>query len=75
MKFTRITIDPTQMGDVPCHRGLRIPVDTIVAIAADGVSRAEILPAHPDLEFGDTAEALKFAAEAVHERERPLVNG
>jgi uncharacterized protein (DUF433 family) len=26
--FTRITVDPNQMGGLPCIRGLRIPVAT-----------------------------------------------
>jgi uncharacterized protein (DUF433 family) len=43
VKFTRITIDPRQMGGVPCLRGSRIPVGTAVAMIADGMSEAEIL--------------------------------
>lgn len=73
MKFTRITVDPKQMGGVPCLRGLRIPVATVVAMIADGMSEAEILAAYPDLEQGDLVEALRFAAEAVRERELPLL--
>lgn len=73
MKFTRITVDPKQMGGVPCLRGLRIPVATVVAMVADGMAEAEILASYPDLERGDIAEALQFAAEAVRERELPLV--
>jgi hypothetical protein len=49
MKFTRITVDPRQMGGVPCLRGLRIPVATVVAMVADGMTEAEILAAYPDL--------------------------
>jgi uncharacterized protein (DUF433 family) len=30
--FTRITVDPNQMGGLPCIRGLRIPVATIVGM-------------------------------------------
>jgi uncharacterized protein (DUF433 family) len=37
MKFTRITVDPKQMGGAPQIRGLRIPVATDVAMVADGV--------------------------------------
>lgn len=73
MKFTRITVDPKQMGGVPCLRGLRIPVATVVAMVADGMAEAEILAAYPDLEPGDIAEALRFAAEAVRERELPVI--
>ena len=72
MKFVRITVDPGQMGGVPCIRGLRIPVATVVGMVADGMSQKEILAAYPDLEPADIREALHFAAEAVRERSIPL---
>ena len=75
MRFTRITVDPRQMGGVPCLRGLRIPVATVVAMIADGMTEAEILAAYPDLAREDIPEALRYAAEAVRERELPLVGG
>jgi uncharacterized protein (DUF433 family) len=73
MRFTRITVNPKQMGGVPCIRGLRIPVATVVAMVADGMTETEILSAYPDLEREDLAEALRYAADAVRERELPLV--
>lgn len=73
MKFTRITVSAAQMGGVPCLRGLRIPVATIVGMVAEGMTSAEILSSYPDLEAEDVTEALVFAAEAVRERELPLV--
>jgi len=73
MKFTRITIKPSQMGGVPCIRGLRIPVATVVGMIADGMSNEEILRAYPDLEAQDIREALRFAAESVRERELSLL--
>lgn len=72
--FERITINSKQMGGVPCIRGLRIPVATVVGMVAEGMSRGEILEAYPDLEADDIREALRFAAEAVRERELPLVS-
>lgn len=72
MKFARITVRPEQMGGAPCIRGLRIPVATIVGMAADGMTEQEILAAYPDLERDDIREALRHAAEAVRERELPL---
>ena len=74
MKFTRITVNPKQMGGVPCIRGLRIPVATVVDMIADGMIQAEILRAFPDLEEQDLHEALQYAAEAVRERQLPLVS-
>jgi uncharacterized protein (DUF433 family) len=70
--FDRITLDVRQMGGLPCIRGLRIPVATVVAMVADGLTHAEILEAYPDLEAADIREALRFAAEAVRERSLPL---
>lgn len=72
MTFTRITINPDQMGGVACIRGLRIPVATVVGMLADGMAGEEILDAYPDLEPDDLSEALRYAAEAVRERELPL---
>lgn len=72
MAFERITIDPRQMGGVPCLRGLRIPVATVVGMIAEGLSEAQILESYPDLEREDIREALRFASEAVRERELPL---
>ena len=74
MKFERITVRPDQMGGQPCIRGLRIPVATVVSMVADGITNKEILEAYPDLELADIQEALRFAAEAVRERELPLVS-
>jgi uncharacterized protein (DUF433 family) len=73
MKFTRITVSPEQMGGVPCVRGLRISVATVVGLVADGYSDSEILRLYPDLQEEDIREALRFAAETVRERELPLL--
>lgn len=73
MKLTRITVDANQMGGVPCLRGLRIPVATVVGMIAERMTHEEILRAYPDLEVEDIHESLAFAAEAVRERELPLV--
>ena len=73
MNFTRITINPNQMGGVPCIRGLRIPVATVVGMVGEGMNETEILKDYPDLEPGDIREAVRYAAEAVRERELPLL--
>ncbi len=62
-------------GGVPCIRGLRIPVATVVGMIADGMAEREILQAYPDLESEDLRESLRYAAEAVRERELPLTAG
>lgn len=70
--FKRITVDPNQMGGTPCIRGMRIPVATVVGMVSECMTEAEILMAYPDLEIDDIREALRFAAEAVRERELPV---
>jgi uncharacterized protein (DUF433 family) len=70
--FERITIDPGVMGGLPCIWGMRMPVATVVGMVADGMSVDEILDDFPDLEAEDIAEALRYAAAAVRERELPL---
>lgn len=73
MRFKRITVRANQMDGVPCIRGLRIPVATVVGMVAEGMKEKEILEAYPDLEREDIREALHYAAEAVRERELPMV--
>jgi uncharacterized protein (DUF433 family) len=72
MTFERLTTDPDVMGGLPSIRGLRIPVATVVAMVADGMSAEEIIAELPDLTREDVLEALLYAAEAVRERELPL---
>ena len=73
MTFTRITAGAQRMGGVPCVRDLRFPVASVVAMVADGMTVAEILAEHPDLETEDITECLRYAALAVQERELPLL--
>lgn len=71
--FNRITINPAQMGGVPCIRGLRIPVATVIDMIATGMSNEEILADFPDLEREDIFEALRYASAALRERQLPQV--
>lgn len=73
MTFTRITTDPQVMAGMPCIRGLRIPVATLVACVADGMSTEEIVEAYPDLRSEDVREALQFATSVLQERHLPLL--
>lgn len=72
MDLPRITVDPAQMGGVPCIRSFRIPVATVVGMLADGMSHAEILIHYPDIVEEDIRAALRYASDAVRERELPL---
>ncbi len=73
MDFSRITVNPNQMTGVPCIRGLRIPVATVVGLVAAGMTVDEILDAYPSLEREDIPEALRFAAWVVSERQLPML--
>ena len=75
MRFERITVNPAQMGGVPCVRGLRIPVATVVGLVAQGMTEARIAAEYPDLEVEDIRQVVAFAAAAVDERQLPLRGG
>ena len=75
MRFERITINPAQMGGVPCIRGLRIPVATVVGLVAQGMPETRIMQEYPDLDVEDIRQSLRFAAAAVDERQLPLLTG
>ena len=62
MAFERITVNPRQMGGVPCIRGLRVPVATVLKMLAAGMTEDEILSDYPDLEREDISACLAFAA-------------
>jgi uncharacterized protein (DUF433 family) len=47
LNFERISVDPAQMGGVPCVRRLRIPVATVLRLLACGRSESEILSYYP----------------------------
>jgi len=72
MSYARITVEPEKMGGVPCIRSLRIPVATVVGLFAEGAREDEIMADYPDLEPEDLREALRYAAEAVSERQLPF---
>jgi uncharacterized protein (DUF433 family) len=44
-------------------------------MVGEDMTEAEILNAYPDLEVEDIRESLRYAAEAVRERELPVVGG
>lgn len=72
MDFERIVVDHRVMGGVPCVRGTRIPVATVVSLIAEGSSAAEVVADYPQLDVEDVRAALQYAAATVRERELPL---
>ena len=71
--FTRISVDPGRCGGVPCNRDLRIPVAAVVSMVAEGQTHEEIVAELSELELEDIRLAFRYAAEAVRERELPLL--
>jgi uncharacterized protein (DUF433 family) len=69
--FPGITINPKQMGGVPCIRGIRVPVATVVGMVAEGMTAAEIPDDYPYLESEDIKVALRYAAETLRLGEWP----
>lgn len=70
--FELITVNPNQMSGVPCIRGLRIPVATVLRMLAGGMAQQEILADYPELTSEDIRECLRFAAVPAMERDLPL---
>ena len=63
----RITFNPNQCGGRPCIRGLRIRVQDILNLLAEGITQDEILADFPYLESADINACLAYAAsEADH---------
>lgn len=69
MAFERITVDPAQMGGLPCIRGMRVTVGAVIGQLAAGQSVDDVLANFPYLEREDVLAALEYAAAAVSERE------
>lgn len=72
MQFDRISVDHNIMGGVPCVRGTRIPVATVVGMVAESMTVDEIVADFPQLTAADIQDSLRYAAAAVDERQLPL---
>lgn len=71
----RISIDHRIMGGVPCIRGTRIPVATILGLMGEGESTPEVLSLYPQIVLKDILACLEFAAAVVDSRHRPIALG
>lgn len=71
----RITIDPGICHGKACIRGLRYPVSMILELLAGGMTPAEILEDHPDLEPEDIGACLGFAAMLAQGKSIALAHG
>lgn len=60
-RLTRITIDPGVCHGKPCIRGMRWPVEVIIDMLSSGMTIAEIIEDHPELEREDILASLEYA--------------
>jgi uncharacterized protein (DUF433 family) len=60
-ELDRITINPEICHGKPCIRQMRWPIEVILDMLAAGMSTAEILTDHPELEAADLVAVLKYA--------------
>ena len=70
--FERISVDHRVMAGVPCIKGTRIPVASVVAMVAEGIGPEQIIADFPQLQPDDIKDALRYAAAVVDEGELPL---
>ncbi len=66
--FDRITHDPNVLAGRATLRSLRISVAHVVNLVANGMTPAQIVAEHPDLEEEDVRQALAYAAAIAEER-------
>jgi uncharacterized protein (DUF433 family) len=74
MAMERITVDPQQMGGLPCIRGMRVTVSMVLGQLAAGATIEDLLADYPYLEREDVLAALEYAAAIVNERELPVAH-
>ena len=59
--LARITVDPEIFGGKPIIRGMRISVELILSLLAQGETTENILDDYPDLEIDDIRACLAYA--------------
>jgi uncharacterized protein (DUF433 family) len=69
----RISVNPAVMTGLPCIRGMRIPVTTVLGLLASGATEKEVLADYPDLEAADLKACMAYAAWLTREREVDLL--
>ena len=61
----RITANPEIFGGKPIIRGMRIPVELILSLLAQGVEIEAVLQDYPELERQDIQACLAYARAAI----------
>ena len=70
----RITQDPGIMGGKACIRSMRVTVSMILNQLAEGRTVQSLLDDYPYLESEDIAQAMRYAAWRIEERDNELAN-
>ena len=65
--LSRITADPAIFGGKPIIRGMRISVESILSLLAQGQAVTDIIDDHPELEPDDIRACLAYAHAVVAE--------
>lgn len=63
--LARITSSPETFGGKPIVRGLRIPVELILSLLAQGATHEEIREDYPDLEEEDLLACVAYARAVI----------
>jgi uncharacterized protein (DUF433 family) len=67
--LTRITTDPEIFGGKPVVRGMRLSVELVLSLLAQGETVDAILDDYPDLERDDIRACLEYARAVIaHDR-------
>jgi uncharacterized protein (DUF433 family) len=64
-RLDRITFNPKQCGGKPCIRGMRVRVQDVLELLADGLTPDEVVKQLPYVELEDVRACLKFAAKRI----------
>ncbi|MFN3420203.1 MAG: DUF433 domain-containing protein [Armatimonadota bacterium] len=70
----RITVNPNIFGGKPIIRGLRIKVESVLALLEQGATVEEILNDYPDLEPEDIRACIAYARALVANETLEAVN-
>jgi uncharacterized protein (DUF433 family) len=62
LNLDRITSNPNIMEGKACIRGMRITVNVVLNLLANGMSNKEIIDEYPYLEYEDIEQCIIYAA-------------
>lgn len=71
--FKRIQIDPKVCDGKPTIRGMRIAVDFVLKLLADGYTVDDLVREYPELTREDILEAVRYGAWLASERTLTVV--